>query len=96
MKKSKDNFITCVLDRFERQKAVLRFNFGKNDSQELVLAKRYLPKNCQEGSVLQLKFITNKQADENKKNLAYKILEEILKGNRHDSKKTRIKEKKFN
>ena len=86
-KKFTDNFLTCIIDRFEFHKAVLRFELIKNDQQELILAKRYLPRSCKEGDILHLEFLTDKQAKENRKNLAYKILEEILKGNNNGSDK---------
>ncbi len=79
-KKLSNKYLTCVVDRFENYKVVLRFELSKDDNQELILAKRYLPKKCKEGDILSTEFTSEKQAKINRKNLAYKILEEILKG----------------
>lgn len=80
MSNNKPTEITCTLDRFENSKAVLRFNFSDNDFQELIVAKRYLPKKVKEGSVLHLDFYLDEETEIRRQNLARQVLEEILKG----------------
>lgn len=72
--------LTCVLDRFEDSKAVLRFDFSQGDRQELIVAKRFLPKNVKEGEIIHLEVFSSQEAKEHQTNLARKMLEEILKG----------------
>lgn len=67
--------IEFILDRFEGSKAVLRYN-----EQELVLPKRCLGYDVQEGDVLHAEFIGDKMMTKRKENLARAMLEEILKG----------------
>jgi hypothetical protein len=78
-KKSTD--LNCVLDRFENSKAVLRFNFLPDSYQELIIAKRYIPRDVKEGDIIYLEMFSDKSLDERRKNLARHILEEILNGN---------------
>jgi len=77
----KDTELTCVLDRFENAKAILRFNFSNCDKQELVVAKRYLPSDIKEGDIIYLELFSDKKAEERRRNLAKQMLEEILKAN---------------
>jgi hypothetical protein len=72
--------IICTIDRIEGQKAVLTFDFNKNDQNNLIVPLGYLPKNVAEGSVLVVEFIEEKQMELRRKNLAKQILMEILKG----------------
>lgn len=76
----KNTELICVLDRFEDSKAVLRFDFSHDDRQELIVAKRFLPKNLKEGDYIYLEAFTSAAAKERQGNLARKMLEEILKG----------------
>ena len=72
--------LTCTLDRFEDGQAVLSFEFSPHNRRELVVPKRYLPKQIREGDVLYLEIYNNQAATERRKNLARSILEEILSG----------------
>lgn len=72
--------LTCVLDRFEDSQAVLKFDFSEENKQELVVAKRFLPKEAKEGDVFFIEIFSDKKAEERKRNLARFVLEEILKG----------------
>jgi uncharacterized protein YqeY len=76
----KDTQLICMLDRFEDSKAVLRFDFSHDDRQELVIAKRFLPKNLKEGDFIYLEAFTSEAAHKRQNDLARKMLEEILKG----------------
>ena len=76
----KSTELTCVLDRFEDSKAVLRFDLSDHDHQELIVAKRYLPKESKEGNVFHLELFSVKDAETRRRNLAKQVLEEILKG----------------
>ena len=77
---TKKHPLTCTLDRFENGQAVLLFKFSKNNYSELIIPKRYLPKKIKEGEVLHLEIYSEKEAEERQKNIARKILEEILAG----------------
>ncbi len=77
-KKNHDENLTCVVDRFENGQAVLIFSLN-SDKQEFILPKRYLPKKAKEGEILHLEMYLEKDAEERQRNLAKKILEEILK-----------------
>lgn len=79
-KKDKENNLICILDRFENSKAVLRFDLSKNDQQELVVAKRFLPRDVKEGDVLYLELFSDKKAEQRRRNLAQQVLQEILQG----------------
>lgn len=81
MSRNIDDKLTCVLDRFENSHAVLLFKTNKSSSQQLMLAKRYLPKEVKEGDVLHIKILTDKQATLDQKQIAKNILEEILNTN---------------
>lgn len=70
--------LTCVLDRYENSHAVLIFNITANNHPQLLLPKRYLPKNAKEGDVLHVKIHSDKVATLNKKEIAEHILNEIL------------------
>lgn len=72
--------LTCTIDRFEGAKAVLRFNLGNNDRQELIVSQNYLPKDTKEGEVLNIELLTSHQAKNRQTNLAKEILKEILNG----------------
>lgn len=72
--------LTCVLDRIEGDRAVLLFEFSDKKKEELMLPKKYLPSASKEGDVFHLEIFHSKDAGERQKNLARKMLEEILKG----------------
>lgn len=74
------SLLTCTIDRFEGQKAVLRFTFNTHYRSELVLPKNLLPKGNKQGDILLVEFLTDKQATLRQKNLARAILKEILGG----------------
>lgn len=67
----------AVVDRFERGRAVLRFE----DGQELIIAKRFLPRHIHEGSVLICEFFLQKDAEARRENIARYLLQEILQPN---------------
>ena len=67
--------LVCILERFEGHKAVLKFS----DKQTLIISRKFLAKDAKEGDVLNLEFLTDKQATARRKNLARAMLEEILK-----------------
>lgn len=75
---SKNNFepLTCVIDRFEGGFGILRFEKG----QQIIIPKKFLPKDIKEGDILNVEFLTNEQKTERAKNLAKAILSEIFKG----------------
>jgi hypothetical protein len=77
----KNNKLTCVLDRFKDSQAVLVFNFSKNNTQEIIVPKRYLPKNIKTKDVLYVDVLNEKLAQANKKNLARHLLDEIINTN---------------
>ena len=64
-----------ILERFEGSKALLRFG-----NQQIIIPKRCLARDVQEGDVLHGEFITDKALTKRRENLARAILEEILKG----------------
>ncbi|RLC38824.1 hypothetical protein DRH27_01345 [Candidatus Falkowbacteria bacterium] len=66
--------ISLTIDRFENGKAVLK----TNDNDTIIWPKNKLPDNLSEGSVLNFKITGNKSEEEDKKNLAKDILNEIL------------------
>lgn len=68
-----------TIDRFEGQKAVIRFKIDYLRVQELIIPKNYLPKNSREGHSLILEFSTEEQINSRRKDLAQQILKEILK-----------------
>lgn len=74
----KNTELFCVLDRFENSKAVLRFNFSKEDTQEINVAKRYLPSDVSEGDIIYIELYSDKKKGERRRNLARLVLEEIL------------------
>ena len=80
MSNKKSTQLTCVFDRFEDSQAVLRFDFSDHNHQELIVAKRYLPKDAKEGSVFYLELYSDQEAESRRQNLARQVLEEILKG----------------
>ncbi len=73
--------LTCVIDRIEGSEAVLIFEFSPNEKRELLLPKKYLPSRIKEGDILHLEIYHAKDAEERQRNLARKILDEILAGN---------------
>lgn len=78
MSKNVDDNLTCVVDRFENSQAVLIFKTSKTNSQELVLPKRYLPKDCKEQDIFHVKLVTDELATLEQKKMAEHILNEIL------------------
>jgi len=77
----KNDKLVCVLDRFEESQAVLVFQLAKNNIQELVLPKRYLPKGVKKNSILHFEIFTDKLASLNQKKLAQHVLDEIINNN---------------
>lgn len=73
--------LTCVLDRIEGNRAVLLFEFSKTEKEEFLIPKKYLPSSVKEGDVFHLEIFHSRDAEIRQKNLARKILEEILQGN---------------
>lgn len=67
---------SCVLDRFENGRAVVRFS----DSQELHIPRRFLPKTAEEGTMFALDIQTLETAGRKQAELARAILAEILNG----------------
>jgi len=77
---SKLNYqLIAVVDRFEDGQAVCKFEFSSNNLKELVIPRRYLPKDISEGAVLHFEVYNDKESSERRKNLARQVLEEILK-----------------
>ncbi|MCL5795418.1 MAG: DUF3006 domain-containing protein [Patescibacteria group bacterium] len=72
--------LICTLDRFENGQAVLIFQYSPSCKSELIMPRRYLPKKAKEGDIMHLDFYLEKEAAERQKNIASKILEEILNG----------------
>lgn len=68
--------LTCTLDRWVNGRAVLRFQ----DGQEILIARRFLPKSAQEGEVLELQVYTQEMAAQDAEVRARAILKEILSG----------------
>lgn len=72
--RAQDDSLQCLLDRLVNGRAVLRFS----DSQELAVARRFLPKTVSEGDVLHIHLHTEATATIQKEELAKAILREIL------------------
>lgn len=77
----KDYKLTCVLDRFENSQAVLVFKLAKNNTQELILPKRYLPRGIKKNTTLHIEIFSDKLANLNQKKLAQCVLNEIINNN---------------
>lgn len=73
--------LEAVIDRFERGKAVLKF---EPDGQELILPKRYLPARIKEGTVLYCEMYRAEDATKRRENIARYLLEEILHSHEKD------------
>lgn len=80
MSKPNHQPLTAILDRFEDGQAVLLFEFSRYNKKELLIPKRYLPKHVKEGDILYLEIYNGEAAAERRRNLARKILDEILSG----------------
>lgn len=74
----KDNKLTCTLDRYEKSQAVLVFNISKENTQELILPKRFLPKKAKIGSTLHFEIYTDALAHMNQRKMAQYVLDEII------------------
>lgn len=74
MPEKKQEF-SAVIDRLEENKAVLKFP----DSQTLIVPIEFLPEGAGEGGVIKLSFGENSRQEEERGNLAKKMLNEILK-----------------
>ncbi len=66
--------INLTVDRFEEDKAVLKTDKGET----IVWPKDKLPAEASEGTVLVVKFLTDKDAEKDKRDQAKDILNEIL------------------
>ncbi len=66
--------LIVTIDRFERGRAVIRFD----DGQEILLPKRKLPSKIKEGSVLHCELYRAEDAQKRKEDIARYLLEEIL------------------
>ncbi len=66
--------LTATIDRFEKGKAVVRFE----DGQELVLAKRQLPDTIEEGTSLAFEIYPHKDHERRRESVARYLLQEIL------------------
>ncbi|MDO8513826.1 MAG: DUF3006 family protein [bacterium] len=64
-----------ILDRFEGAKAVLLY-----EGQELVVPRRFLDKDAQEGDAIYSELICDKKMEKRRENLARAVLQEILRG----------------
>lgn len=71
--------LTAIIDRLEDGQVVLKFEFAPNNCKELIIPKRYLPKNVSEGVVLHFEVYNDEESTQRRKNLARQVLEEILK-----------------
>jgi len=69
--------IKLTIDRFEGEKAVLKTDSGHN----IAWPKNNLPDNCHEGSILFFNITTEEGFEEQKRNLAKSVLNEILNTN---------------
>lgn len=69
--------VSATLDRFERGQAVLRFS----DGQQLILAKKYLPRGTKEGSVIRMELFRSEDEEKRREAIARYLLEEILGSN---------------
>ena len=72
--------LKATIDRFEDGQAVLTFDFNVNNKRNLIVPMRYLPKNAKEGDELFFEVYTAQEEGDRKRDLAKKVLEEILKG----------------
>ncbi|MFH1428034.1 MAG: DUF3006 domain-containing protein [Patescibacteria group bacterium] len=66
--------IKIVIDRFENDKAVLK----TEDGQTIIWPKAKLPSDSKEGAVLNFIISSNQQTEDEKKEMAKNILNEIL------------------
>lgn len=67
--------LTCVIDRLEEEKAVLKFD----DGQTLNISIEFLPDDVGEGSVIDVNFLGNEKGEEERGVSAKSLLNEILK-----------------
>ncbi|MCX6778921.1 MAG: DUF3006 domain-containing protein [Candidatus Magasanikbacteria bacterium] len=72
---AKEKKVSCVIDRLEEDKAVLKFD----DGQKLTIAIDFLPEDSVEGSVLDINFKEEGGAEEERAKQAKAILNQILK-----------------
>ena len=68
--------IKGTIDRFEGGKVVIKV---END-QDIVIPKSYIEEAFKEGDSINVTFLTNDQATQDKENLAKDILNQIIKG----------------
>ena len=66
--------IQLTIDRFENEKAVLKFDSGET----LVWPKSKLPENIKEGDVLKINIDSDSEATDSKHGEAKEILNELL------------------
>lgn len=66
---------TLIIDRFEQNQAVLK----TNDNETIIWPKNKLPRDIKEGGVLIFNINTNAEVENDKRELARNILNEILK-----------------
>jgi len=66
--------IILTIDRFEGDKAVLK----TSDNNTIIWPKNKLPKQAKEGNVLSFLIFNSAEKENNKKNLAKNILNELL------------------
>ncbi len=74
----KNNKLTCVLEKYEKSQAVLVFEISKENTQKIILPKRYLPKNAKINSTLHFEIYTDYMAGMNQKRIAQYVLDEII------------------
>lgn len=66
----------ATIDRIENNKAVLK----TNDGQEWLWPADQLPKDAQEGSVVELEIKSDKESEREREKLARAVLNEVLRG----------------
>lgn len=81
-----DRQVKCTLDKVNNKELVLCIEI-LDIKQHLTLPSCYLPKSCKKGDIIYLELFTQKNLQDNKKQLAYTILEEILKGDNDPARK---------
>ncbi len=86
LKNPLDRQIKCYLEKVNTKDSVISIEICGN-RQLLTLPSSFLPKSCKKGDSLYLELFTQKDLKENKKQLAYLILEEILKGDNESARK---------
>ena len=79
----KPQHLKCIIDKIEKHQVILRFRrslFGPYRGQQLIVGRRYLPKDIREGEVISVELLNDQMLTKNRREIAQDILKEILNG----------------